>query len=331
MTFGLASTSVAVSDTVAEFYKGKTITLLIGFGPGGGYDTYARALARHLEKHILGRPNVVPQNMPGAGGMNVANFLFNVAKPDGLTLGTFGPFNTLEPLFGNAAARFDPTKFTWVGKMDADAGACGAWKIAGIEKFSDLQKKEIVFGSSGRASTTTQQVLVLKNMLGAKAKIVRGYKGSADITLALRRGEVGAMCGIAVSNVLVQLKDDIKNGNMKIFIQFGRKNSPEFGNAENIYDLLSTTEDKQIAEIIFRPNELGKPIASAPGVPADRAKALRDAFVKTMGDRAFLDEMRKLNLPISVATGEEITQIFKTLYAMPKPLIERAKKNMTSE
>jgi tripartite-type tricarboxylate transporter receptor subunit TctC len=331
VTSNVATTPATAADAAAEFYAGKTITLLIGFGPGGGYDTYARALARHLEKHMPGHPNVVPQNMPGAGGLAAANYLYNLAPPDGLTIATFGPFNALEPLFDNPAARFDPTKLTWIGKMDTDAGACGAWKSAGIERFSDVQKKEVVFGSSGRASTTTQQVLVLKHLLGAKVRIVQGYRGSADIILAMRRGEVGAMCGIATSNVVMQLKNDVDNGNIKMFIQFGRKNESEFGNAENIYDLLLAPEDKQVAEIIFLPNELGKPIAAPPGVPADRTKALRDAFKQTIGDPAFLDEMRKLNLPISIATGEEIGKIFTTLYAMPKSLIERAQTYMTGE
>jgi tripartite-type tricarboxylate transporter receptor subunit TctC len=330
-TLGLAAIPASAADSVAEFYKGKSIALLIGFGPGGGYDSYARVLARHLGKNIPGQPTVVPQNMPGAGGLAAANFLYNVAPADGLTLAVFGPFNALEPLFGNASARFDPRNFTWIGKMDVDAGGCGAWKGSGVETFADLQRRELVFGSSGRASTTTQQVLALKNLLGAKVKIVQGYKGSADITLAMRRGEVGAMCGIAASNILVQLKDDVKNGDIKMFIQFGRRNAPEFGNAENIYDLLSTSEDQQVAEIIFRPNELGKPIASSPGLPEDRARALRDAFVNTVRDPSFLAEMNKMNLPVNIATGEEVAHIFSSLYATPKPLIDRAVANMTTE
>jgi tripartite-type tricarboxylate transporter receptor subunit TctC len=331
VTLSLAAIPASAADSVAEFYKGKSIALLIGFGPGGGYDSYARVLARHLGKNIPGQPTVVPQNMPGAGGLAAANFLYNVAPADGLTLAVFGPFNALEPLFGNASARFDPRNFTWIGKMDVDAGGCGAWKGSGVERFADLQRRELVFGSSGRASTTTQQVLALKNLLGAKVKIVQGYKGSADITLAMRRGEVGAMCGIAASNILVQLKDDVKNGDIKMFIQFGRKNAPEFGNAENIYDLLSTSEDQQVAEIIFRPNEVGKPIASSPGLPEDRARALRDAFVNTVRDPSFLAEMNKMNLPVNIATGEEVAHIFSSLYATPKPLIDRAVANMTTE
>jgi tripartite-type tricarboxylate transporter receptor subunit TctC len=327
----LAVTSARAVDPVAEFYSGKSITLLIGFGPGGGYDSYARVLARHLGQHIPGQPDVIPQNMPGAGGLAVANFLYNVAPSDGLTLGTFGPFNALEPLFGNPSARFDPTKFTWIGKMDVDAGACGAWRGSGIEKFSDLLQRAVAFGSSGSASTTTQQALALKNMLGAKVKIVQGYKGSADITLAMRRGEVGAMCGIAASNTLVQLKDDIKDGDMKIFIQFGHKNATEFGNVENIYDLLKTDEDKQIADIIFRPNELGKPIAAPPHLAEDRATALREAFAATIEEPGFVEEMNRLSLPINMAKGEEVAQIFAALYATPKPLIDRAVADMTTE
>src|SRR5262249_45157875 len=255
------------------------------------------------------------QNMPGAGGLAAANFLFNVAPHDGLTLGVFGPFNALEPLFGNPAARFDPRQLTWVGKMDVDAGACGAWRTAGIKKVSDLKSTQVVFGSSGRGSTYTQQVLALTNMLGAKVKIVQGYKGSQDITLAMRRGEVSAMCGIAASNVLVQLRDDVKNGDIRMFIQFGRKNAPEFGDAENVYDLLTTAEDRQIADIIFRPNELGKPFASTPGLSADKTNALRKAFDDTMDDPAFRDEMAKLSLPVTPATGEEVAQVFESLYA----------------
>jgi tripartite-type tricarboxylate transporter receptor subunit TctC len=222
-------------------------------------------------------------------------------------------------------------RLTWIGKMDVDAGACGAWRSAGIERVSDLQRKEVVFGSSGRASTTTQQVLALKNLLGAKVRIVQGYKGSADITLAMRRGEVSAMCGIAASNVLVQLQDDIRSGDMRIFVQFGRKNAPEFGTAENIYELLSSSEDRQVAEVIFRPNELGKPVASSPGLPADRAAALRDAFARTMTDAGFVDEMARMSLPVNPATGEEVAQVFAALYATPRPLIERAVANMTTE
>jgi tripartite-type tricarboxylate transporter receptor subunit TctC len=327
----LAATPAAAGDAVAEFYSGRSIALLIGYGPGGGYDSYARVLARHLGKHIPGHPSIVPQNMPGAGGLAVASYLYNVAHADGLTLGIFGPFTALEPLFGNRSARFDPVRLTWIGKMDVDAGACGAWRSAGIERVSDLQRKEVVFGSSGRASTTTQQVLALKNLLGAKVRIVQGYKGSADITLAMRRGEVSAMCGIAASNVLVQLQDDIRSGDMRIFVQFGRKNAPEFGTAENIYELLSSSEDRQVAEVIFRPNELGKPVASSPGLPADRAAALRDAFARTMTDAGFVDEMARMSLPVNPATGEEVAQVFAALYATPRPLIERAVANMTTE
>ena len=188
-----------------------------------------------------------------------------------------------------------------------------------------------MFGSTGRASTTTQQVLALKNMLRAKVRIVQGYKGSADIILAMRRGEVSGMCGIAASNILLQLGDDVRNGDLRIFVQFGRRNAPEFGNAENIYDLLRTSEDRQIADIIFRPNELGKPIAAPPALPAERARALRDAFLETMKDFGFLDDMKRLNLPVYPATGEEVAEVFASLYATPKPLIERAAANMTAE
>ena len=260
---------------VAEFYSGRTITLLIGFGPGGGYDTYARVLARHLRKAHAGAAERRPQNMPGAGGLAAANFLYNVAPPDGLTLGIFGPFNALEPLFGNSGGPFDPTKLPGSARWTSMRVDVAHGRAAGIDRFSDLQKKEVVFGSSGRASTTTQQVLALKNLLGAKVRIVQGYKGSADITLAMRRGEVGAMCGIAVSNVLVQLKDDINESrHQNVHPVRPQKCSRNSAMPKTSTICCQRPEDKQVAEIIFRPNELGKPIAAPPGISADRARAL---------------------------------------------------------
>lgn len=322
---------LSAATSADSFYHGKSIRLLIGFGPGGGYDQYARVFARHFGRHVPGNPTIVPQNMPGAGGLAVANYLFNVAPPDGLTIGMFGPFDAMEPLFGNRAARFDPTKVPWLGKMGADAGACGSWKSAHIKRLSGMRDRKVVFGSSGPSSTTTQQVLALKNLLGAKVEIIQGYKGSQDIMLAMRRGEVKAMCGIAAANVLVQLRGDIDNGNMRIFVQFGRKNVPEFRGADNIYDLLATDDDKRIADIIFQPNEFGKPLASTPGLPAERLELLRNAFQATMADPALLNEMRRDGLPVQVEGGAEISNAFEKIYSTPRRLIDRAMKVMSSE
>src|SRR5262245_48419377 len=315
----------ARADAVSDFYKGKSINIYIGFGPGGGYDVYTRMLARHFGKFVPGNPNVVPQNMPGAGGLKAASYTYHAAARDGLALAMFGGFTGLEPVFGNDQANFDPVKFTWIGNMNRDVSSCAVWNAAGFNAFSDIMKREIVFGSSGKASTTSQHALVIKNMLGAKVKVIDGYQGTNSINLAMKRREVDASCGIYLSSALTSYDQDLKNGNMRILIQFGRQNVSYFGGAANLYDLLKTEEEKLVADIIFRQGEIARPIAGPHGIPFDRARALRSAFMQTMRDPAFLAEAAKVGLPIDSMTGEEVTGLFESFYAAPKSIVERAK------
>jgi len=320
-----AAVTSARGEPVADFYKGKTVNLYIGFGPGGGYDTYTRVLARHFGRFIPGNPTVVPQNMPGAGGVKSATFLFNAAPRDGTAFAMFGGFNGLEPLFGNAQAAFDTVKFTWIGNMNRDVSACAVWAAAGFKDFSEIMHREMVFGSSGKGSTTSQHALVLKNMLGAKVKVIEGYQGTNSINLAMHRREVDASCGIFLSSALTSYAQDLKSGNLRILIQFGRQNAPYFGDAVNLYDLLKSDSEKQAADIIFRQSEIARPIAGAPGMPAERAAALRMAFTQTMEDPAFLADAAKLNMPIDPMTGDEVARLYESFYAAPKSVVDRAK------
>jgi tripartite-type tricarboxylate transporter receptor subunit TctC len=322
------ATAVAPSargEATADFYKGKTVNIYIGFGPGGGYDTYARVLARHFGRFIPGNPTVVPQNMPGAGGVKSATYLFNAAPRDGTALAMFGGFNGLEPLFGNAQATFDTVKFTWIGNMNRDVSACAVWGAAGFKDFSEIMHREMVFGSSGKGSTTSQHALVLKNMLGAKVKVIEGYQGTNSINLAMHRREVDASCGIFLSSALTSYAQDLKNGNLRILIQFGRQNAPYFGDAVNLYDLLKSESEKQAADIIFRQSEIARPIAGAPGMPADRIAVLRTALLQTMKDPPFLADAAKLNMPIDPMTGDEVAKLYESFYAAPKSVVDRAK------
>jgi tripartite-type tricarboxylate transporter receptor subunit TctC len=320
-----ASTASLRADAVADFYRDKSIDLSIGFGPGGGFDSYARLLARHLGNFIPGNPTVVPRNMPGGGGLVVVNYLYNVAPRDGRNLAIFGPFNAMEPLFGNAAAKFDPAKFTWIGNMNLEVEGCGVWRTAGIKTLSDLQTRLTRFGSSGKASTTNRSTLALKSLIGVKAQVIQGYRGSRDINIAMQRGEVDAMCGISVSSAIAEWHENLKNGDMKIMVQLGLKNHPFFGDAANIYDHIKSEADRQVAEFIFRPNEVGRPIAAPPGLPPDRAAALREAFARTMRDPAFLADAEKRRLLIDPMPGQEISQLFARLQQQPKAIAERAK------
>lgn len=313
------------ADPVADFYRDKSIELLIGFGPGGGFDSYARLLARHLGNFIPGNPSVVPRNMPGGGGLVVANHLYNVVPRDGRHIAIFGPFNAMEPLFGNAAAKFDPASFTWIGNMNLEVEGCGVWRTSGVQTLKDLRSKLTRFGSSGKASTTNRSTLALKSLIGAKAQVVQGYRGSREINIAMQRGEVDAMCGISVSSAIAEWHQDLKNGNMKIIVQLGLKNHPFFGDAANIYDHIRSEEDRRVAEFIFRPNEIGRPIAAPPLLPPERAAALREAFIKTMRDPEFLADAEKRRLLIDPMPGQEISQIFTALQQQPKAIAERAK------
>lgn len=323
---GALFSGAARADGVADYYKGRTVSLLIGFGVGGGYDTYSRVLARHFGNHIPGNPTIVPKNMPGAGGLKVANFLYNAAPRDGSQIGVFAASTALEPLFGGKKAKFETTKFTWIGNMNQDVASCGVWHSSGLTKFSEMQQKEVIFGSTGKAAITSQHAQVLKNVLGAKLRIIYGYKGTKGINLAMRRGEVSASCGLFLSSVKSRWDKDVKEGKLRILIQFGRKNVPYFGDAVNIYDLVKSEQTKQALDVIFRQSEIGRPVAGTPGIPKDRAAALRAAFNATMKDPKFLADAKKARLRIDPMDGATVVALFSSFYKMPKSVIAAAKK-----
>lgn len=330
----LTAAAVAVSisappgraDEPAKFFKGRAISLLIGFGVGGGYDTYSRVLARHFGNHIPGNPTVVPKNMPGSGGMKVANYLYNVAPKKGSHLGVFAASTALEPLFGGKKAKFETTKFNWIGNMNQDVASCGVWHTSGLTKFSEMQERPVIFGSTGPAAITSQHAKVLKNVLGAKLRIIYGYKGTKGINLAMQRGEVNASCGLFLSSVKSRWDRDVKEGKLRILIQFGRKNVPYFGDAVNIYDLVKSEDTKKTLDIIFRQSEIGRPVAAPPGMPADHTAALRKAFDATMRDPAFLADAKKTRLSIKPMGGATVNKLFASFYNSPKSVIADAKR-----
>ena len=322
--FSLASIGFASSDEVQKFYKGRNINFYIGFGPGGGYDTYARILARHMGRHVPGQPTITPMNMPGGGGLTAANFLYNVASRDGASIAMFGSFNALEAFFGNKNANLETLKFTWIGNMAVDSVACAVWRSSGITSVADMKNREVIFGSSGAASTTSQHVLAMQNLIGVKAKVVTGYNGTKEINLAMQRGEVEASCGINASSALSQWGGDIKDGNLKVIIQFGRKNHPIFADAANIYDLLTSDEDKRTADLVFGANEIGRPVAAPPGIPADRANALRNAFTTTVSDKEFLSDAARAGIPIDPMSAAEVEKLFASFLANPPVIVARS-------
>lgn len=328
----LATALIALPGTAqsADFFAGKSITILVGYGVGGGYDTTARMFARHFGKHVPGNPAIVIQNMPGAGSMKVANNIWSVANKDGTVLGVFASSTALEPLFGNAAAEYDPRKFQWIGSMHRDIASCAIWKGAGIgiKTLPDLIKanKTVTFGSTSPTAITSQHPLFLKNMFKAPVKVVFGYKGTKDVSIAMQRGEVDGSCGMFESSVRSAYDQHIKSGELKIVAQFGQDRTvPYFGDATQMFKLLKSDDDRKIATLIFRQTELARPLAAPPQTPEDRVKLLRTAFLDTFKDPAMKAEAEKVQVEFDPVPGEEVTQMFEDFYKTPPALIKKAR------
>jgi tripartite-type tricarboxylate transporter receptor subunit TctC len=326
---GAIAVPAAHADSVADFYKGKEITINVGYGAGGGYDTNTRLFARHFGKHIPGNPGVIVQNMPGAGSMIAANHSFNVAPKDGTVLAVFASSTALEPLFGNPRAKYDPRKFEWVGSLHRDIASCAIWKGGGqdIRTLPDLigAKKEVTFGSTSPTAITSQHPLFLKNMFNAPIKVIYGYKGTKDVSLAMQRGEVDGSCGMFESSVKASYDQHIKAGELKIVVQFGRdRKVPYFGDATPMYTMLKTDEQRKVADVIFRQTELARPLAAPPGTPKDRVAALRKAMLETINDPAMVAEAGRMKIELDPVPGEETVQIFEDFYKTPSDLVKKA-------
>lgn len=325
-----AFSTAAVAETAADFYKGKTVTILIGFPPGGGYDANGRTLARHIGKFIPGNPNVVASNMPGAGSLTAANHTFNQAPQDGTTFTIFASSAALDPLLGNKAARFDASRFGWIGSMAQEVAYCGIWQAGGAaSSWKEVMEKETIFGGGAAAAITFQHPMILKNVLGAsKMKVVSGYPGTRDVNLAMNRGEVNGSCGLFGSSIMSQWRKEVESGQIKLVIQMGFTKSKQFGDIPSVFDFAKTDEERQILEIHFHQQLLSRPFAFPPNVPAERLKAMREAFMATMKDKDFLAESEKIGLDIDPVTGEEIEVALRRFASFPPQVLQKAAEAM---
>ena len=324
-----AATRAAHADAISDFYSHKTVTLIAGFPPGGGYDTYVRVLARHYGQFIPGNPSVVPANMPGAGSMTAANRLYKDQPNDGSVLGMFASSVILEPLLGDKAALFDPAKFSWIGSMSQDIAYCGVWQTPGAAAtFDDMLHKETIFGGGAPAAITYQHPMILKNVLGANIRVIPGYAGTRDINLAMHRGEVNGECGLYASSIKAQYFDDVKSGRLKLVIQMGPRKSDELGNIPGVFDYAKTDEDRAVLELYFKQLVLGRPLAGPPGIPPDRLTALREAFVATMKNKDFLTEAEKVGLDIDPATASEVQELLRHFATFSPAIFEKARQTI---
>jgi len=338
---GLASTILAAgalpastfADEIGDFYKGKEVDIIVGHQPGTGFDVYARVLQRHLGKHIPGHPTIVVKNMNGASGIVAANWMGNIAPKDGTVMATMVYSVAFEPLFGNDKAKYDPMKFNWIGNLEQSIAVCGVTKASGIKSFDDLLKadKPVVFGATGATGPLGKQAEAVRNLTGAKMKVVYGYKGSAAVKLAMDRGEVAGICGLPMSTIKSFWGEMYRAGEFKPIIQLSGKPSSELKGLPHIASYAKTDADKQVFNLVFGVQALGRFYFSPPGQPAARTKALRDALMATMKDKDFLADAVKTKINIDPMTGEEVAELIQKFSAVSPAVIKRVKQATKKE
>ena len=313
----------AAADEVADFYKGKSVNIVVGHEPATGFDIYARVLARHMSRYIPGNPAIIVQNMVGASGLTAANWLYNVAPKDGTVMATFVHTVPFEPLMGNKAARFEPAKFAWIGNMEESVAVCGISKAAGIAKFDEMLTKETIWGATGATGPLVKSAAAIKNLLGAKMKIVSGYKGSASVKIAIQRNEVHGICGLPMSTISSQWNDIYSTGEFKPVIQLSGRQPPELKGVPHVDEFAKSEEDRQVYGLIFGTQALGRIYLSPPGTPDARRNALREALVATMKDKQFMEDAVKTKIDISIMTGEETEKFVARLSTASAATVER--------
>jgi tripartite-type tricarboxylate transporter receptor subunit TctC len=319
------SGSVAKADEVADFYKGKTLTITVAHQAGTGFDVYARAIARHLSRHMPGHPNTIVQNMLGAGGITAAGWLYNIAPRDGTSIVTIVHAVMLDHMLGEGRGKYETSKFTFIGNMEQSIGTCVVTKQSGITSVDDLLRRETIFGGVTSAGALSIGTLALINLGHAKIKLVQGYKGSADLLLAMKRGEVQGMCGIPVSTLKTYWRGDVEAGTIKPLIQLNGKSSADLPGVEHFNRFAKTDEDRKVFDLIFGALVLGRLYIGPPGLPEARLTALRKAFDAAVSDPAFVAEAEKSKLELSPQSGAEVEALVKRFNSFPPAVVARAR------
>ena len=314
----------ARAESVEDFYRGKNVTLVIGYSVGGGYDLYGRLVARHLGKHIPGQPTIVAQNREGAGSLRAAIYLYNAAPKDGTVIGTFSRSMSVAPLLNEAP--FDASKFTWLGSVSTDVNVCTTWNTSPVKTWKDMLTTPFKLGGLGAGADPDIFALMFKNVFGAKIKLVTGYPGTNDVGLAMERGEVDGMCGLSWSTMKTRHTDWLAGKKVNIPVQAGLHKESEIASTPSVMDLAQTPEQTQIVRLILASQEMARPFVAPPGIPADRKKALIDAFAATMKDPDFLADAAKLTADVNPVTAAAIDSLLADVYKTPKDVVAKAAK-----
>lgn len=316
------------AQSVEEFYKGRNITLNISASPGGSYDAYGRLLARNIGRHIPGQPNVVASNMPGAGGRNVANHMYNVAPRDGTVMAIMHHSTIYDALFEEPGIRYDGRNFNWIGSLDIYTGIGFAWAASGVTTVEEARGREISMGSTGRGSMTYKYPALMNELVGTKFRIVAGYQGSTEIYLAIEQGEMHGMMGVPWPQLRDRYSHWLKEGKANVFVQFAMEKHPELPDVPLILDLAQSAEDRRAMEFIFGGHSFSRPFLVPPDVPKDRIAALRAAFDAMVKDPEFLADAKRVKMEIRALSGEEVQRIVANVYNAPPDVVKRAAEAM---
>ena len=315
-------------ESVAQFYRAKQITVIVGSSAGGGYDIYARLLARHLGKYIPGNPVIVPSNMPGAASNAAAAHIYAVAPKDGTVIGALQTAAVLDPMFGDPARmKHDASKFIYLGSADIDYYICVSRADAVVKSYKDLLSQELIIGASQPGTSTRDFPAMLNNMTGTRFRLVSGYPGTREITLAIEKNEVKGLCGFSWSSLQAQRPDWIKSGFIRVLVQEHDKGHPDISRmgVPLAVEFAKTPEHRRVMELIYSSETFGRPYMMSPGVPAERVAALRMAFMATMRDQDLLAEAKKVGLVIDPISGEELQALAENIFATPAAVVEQAK------
>jgi tripartite-type tricarboxylate transporter receptor subunit TctC len=314
----------AAEDPVADFYKGRQVAIVVGTPPGSSLSLYSQALARHMGRHLPGNPSFVVQHMPGAGGLTAANNAYNFAPRDGTALVTTNRTVLIEPLLGGKGAQFDALKFTWLGSTNVEYTVCLSWHTAPVKTLQDAFAKELVIGSYGAAGPSAVFAKAANKLAGTRFTVIGGYQGGPQALLAMERGEVEGFCAMSWSELKRRKAEWLTQKKVNMLFQMALERHPDLLDVPLISDHARTPEDRRVFELLFAPHDMGRPFYAPPGVPADRAQALRSAFERTLKNPQFLADSEKAGLDIHYVGGDSIQRTLERMYAAPRSVIERA-------
>jgi tripartite-type tricarboxylate transporter receptor subunit TctC len=316
------------ADSVSDFYKGRQMTMILSADAGGGYASYANAFAPYLAAHIPGKPRIVVQYMPGAGGLRAMNYLYSAAPKDGSVVALVHSSVPFAPLYGLNQAKFDPRKINWIGSINATSGICVAWQTSNIKTWNDLFDKQFLVGSSGAGSQMETIPAMLNKLFGTKIKVISGYRGGNEVYLAMERGEVAGRCGGLISSINSTRPDWFAQKKVSVPVQIALERDPQFPDSPAVIEFAKDARTKQILQLVLAPMAMDRPILAPPGVPADRVAALKAAFHAAMADPAFLADAKKPRIEVKEVSGEKVAQLLATAFGMPPDVVKAANEAM---